>query len=185
MNRVEYRQLLAEFERTQPRTVLEWGAGGSTLALLERYPSIERYVSIEHQPAWYERVLENVPDPRLELHLVPGTEEQPDPPADDPKREDVIKAWFLHCEDDPSIFADYVVHPRSLGTEFDFVLVDGRARSHCIPVAYELVRPGGVVIVHDAQRTEYHPAIESVGGGEFLEPWRQGQVCVIRKPMAQ
>jgi hypothetical protein len=183
MNRVEYRQVLAEFEQARPRHVLEWGSGGSTRALLQRFACIDRYVSIEHQADWYARVRENVQDPRLELHLVPATEKQPCPPADDPAREDVIKGWFRRCEDHPEIFADYVAFPRSLGISFDFVLVDGRARIHCLPVAMELLRPGGVVVLHDAQRPEYHQTIERLGGGDFLEPWRQGQICVIRSPL--
>jgi predicted O-methyltransferase YrrM len=63
---------------------------------------------------------------------------------------------------------------------FDVALVDGRARTHCLRKAFRLVRPGGVVILHDAQREEYHATVEALGGGLYLQPWVQGQVCLLR-----
>ena len=40
----------------------------------------------------------------------------------------------------------------TLGTSFDFVRVDGRARSLCVREGFELLRPGGVLAMHDAHR---------------------------------
>lgn len=42
--------------------------------------------------------------------------------------------------------------PATLGTSFDFVRVDGRARSLCVREGFELLRPGGVLVMQDAQR---------------------------------
>jgi len=39
-----------------------------------------------------------------------------------------------------------------------------------------------VLIVHDAQRPVYHPTLNEIGRAVFLEPWVQGQVCLVRKP---
>jgi hypothetical protein len=36
--------------------------------------------------------------------------------------------------------------------------------------------------LHDAQRTDYHDALRAVGSPVFLTPWKQGQVCLLRKP---
>ena len=80
--------------------------------------------------------------------------------------------------------ADYVARPGQLGMEFDFVLVDGRARIHCLVEGWKLLRPGGVILIHDAQRPEYHDTVRSLGRAVFLEPWEQGQICFVRKPEA-
>src|SRR6476620_5149950 len=71
MDPVEFSQIMSAFQALAPRVCLEWGSGGSTRALLDACPFIERYVSIEHDHAWYEKVRSVVGDRRLELHHVP------------------------------------------------------------------------------------------------------------------
>ena len=182
MHPTEFAQLLAIVETLGPRRVWEWGSGGSTKALLRHCPYIERYVSIEHHPAWFARVKELVKDPRLELNLIEGTQPEPAKPTRSWQKDHDFQAWVQRCEQDPSIMHDYVEYPRSLETQFDLVLVDGRARNQCFRVGYELLRNGGVLVVHDAQRTEYHQTLRELGRAVFIEPWQQGQICVLRKP---
>lgn len=61
---------------------------------------------------------------------------------------------------------DYVCHPlrRALAAGvdpavYDFVFVDGRARCDCLTVAYLVTQPGGIVVLHDAERENYAPGI--------------------------
>lgn len=184
MHPIEYSQLLAVVESLAPRRVLEWGSGGSTRALLERCDFIETFVSVEHNAMWHARVAEVVTDPRLKLFLHEPTVAEPNPPRKDKDRSRIISEWMLLCERDPSVMADYVAAPATLGMEFDFVLVDGRARTHCLIEGFRLLRPGGVILIHDAQRPEYHATVNSLGRAIFLEPWEQGQICFVRKPEA-
>ncbi len=72
--------------------------------------------------------------------------------------------------------------PATLGTSFDFVRVDGRARSLCVREGFELLRSGGVLVMQDAQREEYRHALNEAGRAVFLDPWVQGQICFVRKP---
>ena len=178
MDEVEFSQLLAIVESVGPRVLVEWGSGGSTRALLEVVPSIERYISIEHHGGWVENVAKHVDDPRLELHHVAP---DIDMPADDAAR-DVIIAWDKRCEDDAAAMATYVGFPRTQEVTPDLVLVDGRARVHCIREGFELLRPGGVLVLHDAQREAYHEALNGCGHAVFLEPYKGGQVALVRKP---
>lgn len=183
MDPIELSQVRAVIETLSPRRVLEWGAGGSTRELLERCAFIERYVSIEHNREWHDRVRAIVTDPRLELHLVEPSSPEPKL-GEDPSRaeREQLVAWRAQAESDAELMRDYVALPRGLDDhEFDFVLVDGRARCFCIREGFTLLRPGGVLLVHDAQRSEYHAALESIGRPVFLEPWKQGQVCFVRK----
>ena len=73
--------------------------------------------------------------------------------------------------------ADYIDHPRTHNVEYDIALVDGRARTHCVIEAMKILRHGGVVVLHDAQRVQYHESIRSVGDVKFLEPYVQGQIA--------
>lgn len=179
MHPVELSQLLAIVHALGPRRCVEWGSGGSTLAILDAAPRIERYVSIEHDPAWHGRVASLARDPRLSLHLV-----EPDEALTlkAPSREQVI-AWEATAEQDEAVMQRYVRFAASLGGAFDFALVDGRARRFCLATGYELLRPGGVVVLHDAQRPQYHDALAALGPRPvFLEPWHQGQIALVRKP---
>ncbi|MEO8905967.1 MAG: hypothetical protein ABI488_25735 [Polyangiaceae bacterium] len=178
MDPVEFSQLRAIIETLAPRICLEWGSGGSTQTLLASYPFIEQYVSIEHNRAWHERVKAAVTDPRLRLFQV-----DPDTPLDLAKpSQKQIEAWDERAELDSSLMGTYVGLPRTLGLTFDFVLVDGRARNFCVLEGYELLRSGGILAVHDAQRDEYSKVLRSFARPIFLTPWRQGQIWFVRKP---
>lgn len=180
MDPVELSQLIAVVEATAPRRVLEWGCGGSTRALLARSPFIEQYVSVEHVAAWYAKVKATVTDPRLRLHLVEP--DQPLPPGSHTQSE--IEAWDSRAETERAVMARYVGLPRTLDMRFDLVLVDGRARCFCIAEGFDLLEPGGVLVLHDAQREEYHAAMWRLGRPVFLTPWKQGQICLVRKSPA-
>ncbi|MFO7567842.1 MAG: class I SAM-dependent methyltransferase [Enhygromyxa sp.] len=174
----EFAQLLAVLETLAPARILEWGSGGSTKAILERCPFVERLVSLEHDRAWHQRVRELVSDPRLELHLF-----EPAEPMPAQTEREAYNAFVDRAERERELFASYIDFPASLDAIFDFVLVDGRARSFCIAAGWELLRPGGVLVVHDAQRREYHPALAELGARPvFLEPFVNGQICLVRKP---
>jgi hypothetical protein len=181
MDPIEFSQLLAVVHALGPKRVLEWGAGGGTKRLLASAPSVERYVSVEHEGAWADRVRSTVTDPRLELHHIAPSIPPAPWPDERRARNKAEAAWHMACEHDPAIMAEYVAFPRTLGETFDLILVDGRARVHCLREAIELVRPGGVIVTHDAQREVYRPALEQIGTPIWLDPWRQGQICIVRR----
>lgn len=174
----EFAQIRAIVETLAPKNCLEWGAGGSTRALLANCPFIERYVAVEHNRAWVEKVAKVVSDPRLSLQLVEPDGASPPPDASQRERE----AWDMRAETEPELMRSYVGFPRTLGITFDLVLVDGRARAFCLPEGFSLLRSGGVLLLHDAQREETRAAVTALGRAVFLEPWQRGQVCLVRKP---
>ncbi len=180
MDDVEYSQITAAITALQPTRFLEWGSGGSTLDFLKRHASIEKLVSIEHHPLWYEKVKAAATDPRLFYFLKEGASAEP--PAEflglyHAKR----SAWRRRAETDRSLFKDYVEHPATLGLKFDCIFVDGRARNFCIEAGWEILERGGLMIIHDAQRAIYHETIARMGTPTYLLPWRRGQVCLLPK----
>lgn len=178
MDPIEQSQLLAILHAVGPERCLEWGSGGSTQYYLRQCPFVREWVSVEHDERWVEEVRAAVQDPRLRL-----THVAPDRPLSLANPSEVeIQRWNLRAEYDPTLMVSYVSKPRSFGGSFDFVLVDGRARRFCIREGFSLLRPGGVLALHDAQREEYHDALHAVGTPLFLTPWKQGQMCLVRKP---
>ncbi|MEM9463635.1 MAG: class I SAM-dependent methyltransferase [Myxococcota bacterium] len=184
MHPIEFSQIRAVLHAVAPRFMVEWGSGGSSRAWLDALPDLERLYSVEHHVQWGQRVRESIDDPRFTLDLKPPPEDSPEPEhrPGDKQTAAAHRAWCMRCEDDPELMAHYVTAPRTAGVTFDVALVDGRARTRCLHEAFERVRPGGVVILHDAQRSEYRATVKALGGGLYLEPWVQGQICLMRVP---
>jgi hypothetical protein len=181
MDAVEYSQIQSAVTALQPKRFLEWGSGGSTVDFLKRHSSIEKMVSIEHHPLWYEKVKAVATDPRLSYFLKEGASEEPKAELFGLYRAK-RSAWRRRAETDRSVFKDYVDHPGTLGMTFDCIFVDGRARNFCIERGWDLLDRGGLMIIHDAQRAFYHETIARMGKPTYLLPWRRGQVCLLPKP---
>lgn len=107
---------------------LEWGCGRSTLWFAER---AKKLTSVEHNPHWYCLVRSRLKERKIanvDLRLVP----LPSAPND---------------ESDPYVGVGYEFENDSL----DFALVDGQMRSQCAQVALRLVKPGGILIIDNAE----------------------------------
>ena len=113
--------------------VFEYGGGGSTLWFLERGATV---VTVEHHPGWAAELRRRVTSDR----------------------------WTLAERSADDEFAAYVAaieeHPDD---SFDVVVVDGRERARCLTAAMPKVRPGGLLIVDDADRERYQAAIDATG----------------------
>lgn len=169
MDPVEWSQVKAAVVVAAPRLLLEWGAGGSTAEFSRLAGQVH---TIEHDREWAARAEQNLPAGAKNVAIRCVRANEPEPAPDD-------WDWRMRAEQVPEVMADYVAAPGQMGLEPDVVFVDGRARRFCIREGFRLLRPGGLLILHDAQRTYYHDALP--GNAVFLEPWRQGQVCLARK----
>jgi hypothetical protein len=71
---------------------------------------------------------------------------------------------------------DYVGLPARLGVRVHVAIVDGRKRRRCLVEAASLLEPGGVALLHDAQRPYYHPAFAAYRSGRRIgdELWIGG-----------
>jgi hypothetical protein len=107
---------------------VEWGCGRSTLWFAER---VHKLTSVEHNPHWYSLVQSRLAERgtmNVDLRLVPtGTA-------------------------NGSGGDSYV----GVGHEFecdsvDFVLVDGHTRDQCAAAAMKILKPGGILIVDNAE----------------------------------
>lgn len=115
---------------------VEWGSGRSTTWLARRTRSL---LSVESDPAWSERVSETIARLRLSNVVykhVPANQEI----VGDPHKKAYIEA-------------DAGLTPGSL----DYALVDGWYRAECALRAVDLLKPGGLLIVDNAQEFLPHP----------------------------
>lgn len=148
----------------QPIDVLEWGAGSSTAyftRMLREHGMTYRWLSLEHDRGWYEKVRVDLGgDPNVEVKWL-------DTGADG-----------THWRKIP--MDEYVNYPAAAGRQFDFIFVDGRKRRRCLLEAKKLLKPDGVVFLHDAHRRYYHCAQDTYVDNRFIdrELWRGSNTTV-------
>ncbi len=58
---------------------------------------------------------------------------------------------------------DYVLYPEQLNQKFDFILIDGLLRDHCLEEAFKLANPDAIILLHDASRQE---------SAQMMERWK-------------
>jgi len=116
--------------KIKPKRILEWGPGISTKLMNVTCPNTE-IISIEHQKKYYDEWKKKL-SPTIDLRL-----------REEPEETEM----------------ETYVNPDVEG-KFDLIFVDGRNRVMCLKVAKTLVSKDGVVILHDAERTEYDEGIK-------------------------
>lgn len=133
-------------KKLQPVTILEWGAGFSTL----RFPGLLdfpfKWYAIEHNEEWYDQVLSMNRNPNVQIILrknnnFPYTDEFGDGTYED--------------------FKDYIEVPDD-GTRYDFIIIDGRARNECLLKAIKIINDTGIILLHDANRKRYHKYLDKI-----------------------
>lgn len=119
----------------KPKRCLEWGSGFSTLTFPNLLSDSAEWMSIEHNEEWHKLIdQKKVPDQVQLVHVAADQE-----PVTEP-------------DGSYSDFKAYIEYPK--GT-FDFILIDGRARTHCLKRAYDLISDNGLIMLHDANRKSY------------------------------
>jgi hypothetical protein len=144
-----------------PRLILEWGPGFSTSLMAEECPAAT-ILSIEHHPKWLEVARRKLGDGRKVKqdeygHMVMQFRHS---------RIALIQRALSMKGGHSQGYITWPLYLKGINAKgfpdidkgFELVFVDGRARFDCLVTAKQLLAPGGVVVLHDAQRENYQPA---------------------------
>lgn len=142
-------------------TVLEWGSGGSTLEIAKH---VKQLYSIEHDQKWYDKVSKLLPDNASMFHVQRNKEEASghDGTFDD------YKDYILY----PRFFVTYPFGVQKLPStvNYDVIFIDGRARVECAKEAIKILKPGGIILIHDYRNpTKQYRRYEYEVVEEFLD----------------
>lgn len=161
--------------------VFEYGTGGSTLYFLGNRC---KPVSIEHDRQWYQNVQQAIGESgnkHSAYHLIqPQQTEQTNPQ---------YRSEYPGYEN--MSFEEYVRKIETFDNGFfDIILIDGRARVDCLRHAIEKVRPGGTIILDNAERDRYQNILSSFKDFKILDFYGFGpyepelwQTLVLIKPL--
>jgi hypothetical protein len=121
----------------------------------------DRPCSIEHDPEWHAALKKrlslkngNSANDKVDLRLIPPDEKNLEPSHSDFADPDSYSTHTLSLAS--ASFRNYVSQIDAFPDgSFDVVLVDGQARPSCIKHAYPKVKPGGMLILDNADVPEY------------------------------
>lgn len=130
-------------------TILEFGSGRSTIWLSSRCKNI---ISIENDESWYNNVKQQLTNLNLthKAKLIYAALN---------KNESVENQTYLA--------PIKTIQPSSL----DVVIVDGKVRSYCTRLSMPLLKPGGVLIIDDADRFFVDKKLNNIPNDSFQADW--------------
>jgi predicted O-methyltransferase YrrM len=140
----------------RPRRALEWGAGYGTSHFSRLLPPYGEWIAVEHDIEWADRIRREAPE-NVRVYAVPSNNDKWDSASGDGSYAD---------------FCNYVEFPAQFG-DYDFILVDGRAREACLRQARYLLAEGGVVVLHDANRDFLHKPLDLFPRQIFFQDYRR------------
>jgi hypothetical protein len=145
--------------------LFEWGSGGSTAFFAKR---VEQVVTVEHDAAWYQTVVEKLNQQgysNTSLALIEPTSPTRSDPwyrSTDPRYTDLTFSRYVGSIDQ---------YPNEY---FDIVVVDGRARPDCIRHAVPKIKRGGYLLLDNSERVEYEKGWDVVRHWDSLRMWGPG-----------
>lgn len=155
--------------------VFEYGSGASTVWLARRTAVVD---TVEHDTDWApitERLLASAAgtSATTTVHVTTA----------DPSQAPLVGSSSPRAQG--LDFTRYVATIDTLGdARIDLVVVDGRAREACLSTALGRVAPDGMVVLDDAQRDRYGPALAEARARGWLVEMTEGRTPCQPLPRA-
>ena len=150
-------------KKLKPKRCLEWGGGYSTLIFPQFAGQNTKWVSVEHNKDWAEKIKRINKNPNVTISHVP----QNNPSVGSLGEDETV----INFED----YKDYLEFPSQFAS-FDFILIDGRARKYCLVEALDFSKKNSIVVLHDAERKQYHQALEHYKYSFSFSDYTQGLI---------
>ncbi|TGQ72762.1 MAG: hypothetical protein E5V49_04420 [Mesorhizobium sp.] len=158
----EFQRILLHHVKPGTRAYLEWGAGHTTLAILDMTDqlAIDDLFSIDDSQPFLDQLLPQLPK-WSGFHPVCVD----------------LKGPMLG-DRDPEL--NYSTWPLGLKRKFDFIFIDGRRRMECALMATLLCHAETIVTLHDYRRARYQPVKALY---DIVEDGNQFRVMQLRKDL--
>ncbi len=132
---------------------LEYGSGRSTLWFAKRTRSL---ISVEDSAQWHAQVSKSLQEQGLTN-----------------VRYKFVKTGSSRSPDDPGRSAYVLADPDIAPGSLDYVLVDGYYRDECAMRAIEVLKPGGMLIIDNANWYIPHPTVSPASVTSAMGLWRE------------
>ena len=144
----------------KPKKCLEWGSGYSTLMFPKLLDRDSQWISVEHDFDWAKKIKSINKRSNVNIFYVAPNN----------------LSWSdLYKDGAVSDLKDYIEFPCQF-MPFDFILIDGRARKDCLIKALDLLKKGGIAVLHDAERVYYREPLGLYKYGFSFSDYTHGKV---------
>jgi len=143
----------------------EYGSGNSTVFFARH---LKHLTSVEHNKEWFKIVKDKLQQRKLtnvDYHFIP----QADPD------ENITYSFYQEyalTEKDFQIRKEYHSYfsfvKNYADNQFDFIMVDGRARVECCLNAIPKLKPGGIFVLDNSDRKRYEPVFKVLSGWKSI-----------------
>lgn len=130
------------------KNCFEWGSGSSTLWLEHFMMSI---VSVEYSKKWFDEVNKRIDKNKTELVFQAPQEERENKDEIKSKKRGYHKYSFKNYVDIINNFEN-----------FDLIIIDGRAREHCLENSIKCLNKNGLIVFDDTYRKRYRDKIKTL-----------------------
>lgn len=168
MNKPWLPYLATEYiKRLKPKTVFEWGSGGSTLFFLKHGAKL---TTIEHDKEWYEKTnlfLYKHGKSHKDFQFIPSEQVGIGPDKANPLhyKSGSTQLGNINFKRYASAIDDYDL--------FDLILIDGMARASCINHAFSHVAPGGCMVIDNTGDRPYYLEQTAQLFGNYEAGWER------------
>lgn len=145
--------------------VFEYGGGGSTLFWCDRVAEV---VTVEHDAIWFKALEQAAQGVKAKWNglSIPSAAGDlvPDPDPAEPAH--------YSSADEASKGRNYKAYAEAINAypdaHFDIVLIDGRSRASCLALSVPKLKPGGLLVLDNAERAYY--TAQNANALRALEP---------------
>lgn len=153
LTREEAYYILWFLTHLKPERVLEYGAGNSTKAFSQY---ITHWTTVEHNQEWAARIGCEMPN----IRMICKTHSD--------------ETYCLEAN-----IEEYCHPPELKGELFDLVFIDGDYRYQCIDRLRQVLKPGGIALVHDTRRPSFW---ERKGPMRYIYHLTRGEINTHHDP---
>jgi hypothetical protein len=135
--------------------VFEFGSGYSTIYYAQKADLV---ISIEHNQEWFNKISEKV-NRYSNIKLFNITN---DGFVKKYNKQDVFNCISKNDNSDAKLFSTYCNKIKEFDFNFDFIIVDGRARQSCAAIAVDKLNKNGFLLLDDTERVRYQGVIKHI-----------------------
>ena len=141
---INFIKFLIDFTKNKNNlNLFEYGSGSSTLFFEKHFTQV---YSVENNESWYKEIKRY--SKKANIYFVPGKH----------SLNPIIKSSkFGYKKFD---FNNYVNFINEIGTKFDVVFIDGRARESCLKIVINYLKPNGLIVLDNSGRKRYKTELE-------------------------
>ncbi len=121
--------------------IMQWGLFSDILKIYDYLAADSKYYCVEHQESLvneFKLLITDDTSKSIHIQYIP---------TDEPYLEGISDGSYKQ-------FKNYILFPAKIGNKFDFIIINGRAKTDCFKYSWNLLSSIGIVVIIDSPKSE-------------------------------